>query len=88
VQPFLGAFAARVAGVMPTYSVLADLKVNGQPIEPVGAGFNHYLLTDLLRDKYHLARESGMSRSHFTAHSPDNFAGNTWAWKACDPRGK
>lgn len=30
VKPFLGAFAVRVAGVMPTYSVLADLKVNGQ----------------------------------------------------------
>jgi beta-glucosidase len=53
VEPFLGAFAARVAGVMPTYSVLVDLKVNGQLIEPVGAGFNHYLLTDLLRDTYH-----------------------------------
>ncbi len=53
VAPFLGAFEARVAGVMPTYSVLADLTVNGRAVEPVGAGFNHYLLTDLLRDEYH-----------------------------------
>ena len=52
VEPFLGAFAAHVAGVMPTYSILEGAKVNGRPLEQVGAGFNRQLLTDLLRKRY------------------------------------
>ena len=52
VQPFLGAFAAHVEGVMPTYSILEGARVNGQPLEQVGAGFNRQLLTDLLRKRY------------------------------------
>jgi beta-glucosidase len=52
VQPFLGAFAAHVEGVMPTYSILEGAKLNGQPLEQVGAGFNRQLLTDLLRKRY------------------------------------
>ena len=52
VAPFLGAFAAGVAGVMPTYAVLDGLRIDGTAIEPVGAGFNHQLLTEQLRDKY------------------------------------
>ena len=49
VRPFLGAFAAHVAGVMPTYSILQGATLNGQPLLQVGAGFNKQLLTDLLR---------------------------------------
>ena len=52
VRPFLGAFAAHVAGVMPTYSILEGATWNGTPIEQVGAGFNHTLLTDMLRGQY------------------------------------
>lgn len=52
IRPFLGAFAAHVAGVMPTYSVLEHATWNGKPIEPVGAGFNRQLLTDMLRGRY------------------------------------
>lgn len=52
IYPFEGAFDANVASIMPTYSILQGVKVDGQPIEQVGAGFSHYLLTDLLRDKY------------------------------------
>jgi len=52
VQPFLGAFAAHVAGVMPTYSILEGAKLNGRPLEQVGAGYNRQLLTDLLRKRY------------------------------------
>ena len=52
VRPFLGAFAANVAGVMPTYSILEGAAWDGRPIEPVGAGFNRQLLTDILRRKY------------------------------------
>jgi beta-glucosidase len=50
--PFTGAFAARVGGVMPTYSILRGLQLNGRPLEQVGAGFNRQLLTELLRGQY------------------------------------
>ena len=52
VTPFIGAFSANVAGVMPTYSILEGATLDGQPIEQVGAGFNKQLLTDLLRGRY------------------------------------
>lgn len=52
IYPFTGAFEANVASVMPTYSILKDVCLNGKPLEPVGAGFNHRLLTDLLRGQY------------------------------------
>jgi beta-glucosidase len=49
IKPFLGAFEANVAGVMPTYSILNGATLDGRAIEQVGAGFNKQLLTDLLR---------------------------------------
>lgn len=49
VEPFEAAFAAGAAGVMPTYSILKDLRLNGQPLEQVGAGHNEQLL-NLLKD--------------------------------------
>jgi beta-glucosidase len=52
VEPFLPAFRSRVAGVMPTYSILENLAVDGHPVEQVGAGFNAWLLTDQLRGRY------------------------------------
>jgi beta-glucosidase len=52
IRPFLGAFAANVAGVMPTYSILQGASWNGQPIEPVGAGYSKQLLTNMLRGRY------------------------------------
>lgn len=52
IRPFLGAFDANVAGVMPTYSILQGATWDGRPIEQVGAGFNRQLLTDMLRTKY------------------------------------
>lgn len=51
ILPFTGAFAAKVAAVMPTYSILEGAKVDGKPLEQVGAGFNTQLLT-LLRRSY------------------------------------
>ncbi len=50
--PFAGAFAAEVGSVMPTYSVLQGVVLDGKPLEPVGAGFNHQLLSELLRGQY------------------------------------
>ncbi len=52
IIPFTGAFAANVAGVMPTYPVLKNVTLNGKPLEAVGAGFNRQLLTDELRGRY------------------------------------
>jgi beta-glucosidase len=50
--PFTGAFAARVGSVMPTYSVLQEVAIDDKPLEQVGAGFNHQLLSELLRGQY------------------------------------
>ncbi len=52
IEPFLGAFDAHVAAVMPTYSILEKVTIDGKPLEPVGAGLNKQLLTGLLRGKY------------------------------------
>ncbi|MFI5808764.1 glycoside hydrolase family 3 protein [Streptomyces sp. NPDC051561] len=52
ITPFKGAFAANTSGIMPTYSILKDLTHKGQKLEQVGAGFNSYLLKDLLRGTY------------------------------------
>ena len=52
IRPFLGAFAAHAAGVMPTYSILEGASWDGRPVELVGAGFNRQLLTDMLRGRY------------------------------------
>ncbi len=52
IRPYLGAFTAHVAGVMPTYSILHGATWDGRPVEPVAAGFNKQLLTDILRTRY------------------------------------
>ncbi|WP_145140735.1 glycoside hydrolase family 3 protein [Pseudomonas duriflava] len=53
ITPFIGAFDANVASVMPTYSILKDAYYRGRLIEEqVGAGFSRFLLQDLLRKEY------------------------------------
>lgn len=52
IIPFTGAFEVNVSGIMPTYSILKNAQINNHQIEAVGAGFNSYLLKDLLRDTY------------------------------------
>jgi beta-glucosidase len=50
LRAFDGAFAAHVAGVMPTYGQPSgELRIDGRPAEPVGAGFSRQMLQDLLR---------------------------------------
>jgi beta-glucosidase len=49
VLAFDGAFRVKVAGVMPTYSIVQGVSVAGRPLEQVGAGFNAQLLRDKLR---------------------------------------
>src|SRR5271167_2367530 len=50
--PFTGAFVAHAGAVMPTYSILQNVAIDGKPLEQVGAGFNSQLLSDLLRRQY------------------------------------
>ncbi len=52
IIPFTGAFAANVAGVMPTYPIPRDVTLNGKKLEAVGAGFSQQLLTEELRGRY------------------------------------
>jgi len=52
VIPYEGAFETDAAGIMPTYSILKNLEIDGSEIEQVGAGHSEYLLQDLLRGQY------------------------------------
>jgi beta-glucosidase len=52
ITPYLGAFEAQVGGVMPVYSILQGVTIDGKPLEQVAGGFNTQLLQDLLRMKY------------------------------------
>ena len=52
ITPYLGAFGAQVGGIMPVYSVLLGITIDGKPLEQVAGGFNAQLLQDLLRKKY------------------------------------
>lgn len=53
VDAFAGAFAADVAGVMPTYArPPEDLLIEGRAAERVAAGFSRQMITDLLRGRY------------------------------------
>jgi beta-glucosidase len=49
IVPFTGAFAAKVAAVMPTYSILEGAMIDGKPVEQVGGGYNTQLLGLLRR---------------------------------------
>jgi beta-glucosidase len=52
IIPFTGAFAANVAGVMPTYPIPRDVTWKGKKLEAVGAGFSKQLLSEELRGRY------------------------------------
>lgn len=91
VKPFEGAFAAHVAGVMPTYSILENLVVDGRAVEQVGAGFNELLLTDLLRGRHgfdglivsdwKITEDCGDTcRNGFPAGTRPTFEGLSTAW--------
>ena len=49
---FEGAFRSEVSAVMPTYSIVRGVTVDGRPLEQVAAGYNRQMLTDLLREDY------------------------------------
>ena len=91
IMPFLGAFAAHVAGVMPTYSILEGGTLNGRPLEQVGANFNRQLLSELLRKRYGFEGViltdwgvtndcSDICRNGFPAGQQPTFAGVAMPW--------
>jgi beta-glucosidase len=95
IEPFLGAFAAHVGGVMPTYSILEGATLDGRPLEQVGAGFNKQLLTDLLRKRYGFTGIvvtdwlitndcSELCRNGFPAGQRPTFAGLGMPWGVDD----
>ena len=52
IEPFLESFEKNVAGVMPTYTILQDLILDGQLLEQVAGGFSKELIDELLRGKH------------------------------------
>jgi beta-glucosidase len=51
LRPFLAAIDAGTAGIMPYYGMPVGLKIDGEPVEEVGFGYNRQILTGLLREK-------------------------------------
>jgi beta-glucosidase len=52
IIPFTGAFAANVAGVMPSYPIPRNVVWRGKKLEEVGAGFSRQLLIEELRGRH------------------------------------
>lgn len=91
VEPFRGAFAVKVGGVMPTYSILENLQVNGTTVEQVGGGYNQWLLTDVLRKQegfagivisdWAITQDCGeVCRNGLPAGQTPTFAGIATSW--------
>ena len=51
LTPYEAAFDAGAGGIMPTYSILQDLEIDGTPVEQVGAGHSEDMMS-LLRDDH------------------------------------
>jgi beta-glucosidase len=49
LRPFRAAIEHGTAGIMPYYAMPLGLVVDGEPVEPVGFGFNRQIVTGLLR---------------------------------------
>lgn len=51
LEPFREAIRCGTAGMMPYYGMPIGLELDGQPIEPVGFGYNKQIVTGLLREQ-------------------------------------
>ncbi|WP_191229043.1 glycoside hydrolase family 3 protein [Aurantiacibacter xanthus] len=53
IIPFTAALEAKPSGVMPAYSIIEELELRGQKLEPVGVAYQKVIVTDILRDQLH-----------------------------------
>ena len=51
LEPFRLAIARRTSAIMPYYGMPIGLELDGEPVEPVGFGYNKQIVTGLLREK-------------------------------------
>jgi beta-glucosidase len=51
LAPFRAAIDRGTAGIMPYYGMPIGLELDGEPVEPVGFGYNRQILQGLLRDQ-------------------------------------
>ncbi len=49
--PFRTAIARRTSAIMPYYGMPVGLELDGEPVEPVGFGYNRRIVTGLLRER-------------------------------------
>ena len=91
LRPFVGGLSAGPSGVMPSYSIIEELQLGGQPLEQVGAGYNRIILTDVLRGQLGFsgiilsdwaitADCSQRCRDGSPAGEPPSFADVSTAW--------
>lgn len=91
VRPFEGALRAKPTSVMPAYSILLELEIDGEPVEQVGAGFSRQVLTGELRGRlgfdgvilsdWAITNDcSELCRNGHPAGEPPSFASVSTAW--------
>lgn len=51
LEPFRTAISNGTSAIMPYYGMPVDLKLDGEPVEEVGFGYNRQIITGLLREK-------------------------------------
>lgn len=51
LAPFRAAIKAGTSGIMPYYGMPVGLELDNEPVEEVGFGFNHRIVTSLLREE-------------------------------------
>ena len=95
IRPFEAALRARPAGVMPAYSIIEELELDGQPMEQVGVGYNRAIVTGVLRDQlgfdgvvisdWAITKDcSELCRDGHPAGEPPSFATVSTGWGVQD----
>lgn len=91
IRPFAGALRAHPSGVMPAYSILQELELDGRPLDQVGVGYNARILRGELRERlgfdgvvvsdWAITKDcSALCRDGHPAGEPPSFASVSTAW--------
>lgn len=91
IRPFAGAIDAQAAGVMPAYSILRGLELDGAQLDQRGVGFSHEILSGVLRGQlgfdgfilsdWGIINDCGdICMNGFPAGQRPNFSGISMAW--------